>query len=74
MGFFNLVSSLTSTAVVENSCTNAPTNENWIWSSESERTKEEEFYITKQLFEGAIVAVRIHEFKHNHQYVFTENV
>lgn len=35
--------SLTSAAVIETSCSNAPPNENWIWSLESESTKEESF-------------------------------
>lgn len=72
--FFNSGSSLTFPEVVKNSCTNAPTTENWIWCLENQRTKEEEIFITKLPFEATITAGRIHAFKHNHQYVFTENV
>lgn len=57
-----------------NSYTNIPTSENWIWSLESERAEVEKFCITKKLFEGMTAACRIHAFKHNQQYVFTENV
>lgn len=74
ISFPNVASSVTSSEGVENSYTNLHTSENWIWSLDSGRAKVEKFPITKKLFGGMTATCRIHAFKHNHQYVFTENV